>query len=138
MAAKSVNQLSSQKLHRRQMLLQVWLPLGIAVAAFIFIGILVILSAGGGSEVVTQAANISTIYILIPVILMGVLYAMFVGLAIFLVAKLTGKITPAARSVQGLFALMSNKTLQISSRLVNPYIKANSWWSAFKSLFGKH
>ena len=138
MSAKSKNQLSSQKLHQRQMLVQVWLPLGIALAAFIFIGILVILSAGQGSEVVTQAANISIIYLLLPVILMGLMYAMLVGLAIFLVAKLTGKITPATRSVQGLFSLMSNKILQISSRLVDPYIKTSSRWSAVKSLFTKH
>jgi amino acid transporter len=104
------------------MLLQVWLPLAAAILLVAAVAAFVIILAGRSSPAVAQASNISLVLILAPVLLFGVLYAFLVGLSIYLVAKMTGKISPAAKVVQGVFIAISQKTNAITDKMASPLI----------------
>jgi len=126
---------ATRRSHQKQMLLQVWLPLAAAVLLVAAVAVFVIVLAGRSSPAVAQASNISMVMILAPVILFGVLYAFLVGLAIYLVAKLTGKISPAAKVVQGVFRTISQKTDAAADRMTSPLIKTRSIAAAATRIF---
>lgn len=123
---------TSRRMHQKQMFLQVWLPFGAAVLVVTAVAVFVIVLAGRSSPAVAQASNISLVLILAPVMIFGVLYAYLVALAIFLVAKLTGKISPAAKVVQGVFNAISQKTSSVADKMASPLIKTRSIAAAVK------
>lgn len=134
MAGKKKLVPSSQIQHRQQMLVQVWLPLGVAIAIVVALAVLVVSAAGESSPVVGQAANISTIYMIAPLIILSLLYAALVGLMIYLVAKLIRKVPSITRPVQAFFGVLSFKTGQISDQVANPFIKVRSFYAAFRKV----
>ncbi len=126
---------ATRRNHRKQMLLQVWLPFGAAVLVAMAVAVFIIVLAGRSSSAVAQASYISVVLILAPVIILGVLYAFLVALAIYLVAKLTGKVSPAAKVVQGVFNTISQKTNAVADRMASPLIKTGSIAAAVKRIF---
>lgn len=129
---------ASRRMHQKQMFLQVWLPFGAAVLVVAAVAVFVIVLAGRSSPAVAQASNISLVLILAPVMLFGVLYAFLVALAIYLVAKLTGKISPAAKVVQGVFRAISQKTNSAADKVVSPLIKTRSITASIKRIFKRN
>ena len=85
------NALSPAALHRRQMLLQVWLPLAASIIVFLALAILTIVGAAQGSPAVEKWGNLSAIYILLPVLFVGLLILALVGGAVYGMRKLLGK-----------------------------------------------
>lgn len=128
---------ASQKRHRQQMLVQVWLPLGFALAVVIALGVFVVLAAGKSSPVVGQAANISLIYMLAPAIIFSMLYAVLIGFAIYLVAKLIRKVPSITQPVQAFFEVVNFKTMQFSDQTARPIIKVRSFFAAFRRIIRK-
>jgi len=117
------------------MTLQVWLPLGIILAALIGVGVLVVTAAAGSSPAVSQAADISVIFLILPVIMMGVGYAVLMGFAIFGMTKVPGKILPALRIVQRFGDGLHTSVSKIANGAVSPIIKVRAWQYAASKFF---
>lgn len=138
MSEKQRKTFSPQKNHRKQMLLQIWLPLTLAVGIFASLTVLVILSAEKSSPVIGQAANVSMIFLIAPLIVMGLLYAFLLGSSIYLVAKLSGKIPSVTRPVQAFLEVARLKTDQVTSAAARPIIKFGSFMAAVRRLIHRH
>ena len=116
------------------MLLQVWLPVGLALLAVAGAGVLIVLAALKSSPVVSQASSVSIIFMLMPFFVIGLFNALLIALGIYLVARLSRKIPPAARTVQGFLAVVDHKTSQVTDRAAAPFIKVRSIWAAAKKI----
>jgi len=127
--------LSPERTHRKEMLLQVWLPVGLAVLALGTLAVFIVLAATRFSPVVSKASSVSIIFILVPFFIMGVFSAFLIGLAIFLVARLTRKIPPASKMVQAFFVVADHKVSQVTNRAATPFIKTRSLWAAVRKVF---
>lgn len=77
--------------HRRQMLLQVWLPLTVSIIIFLALAILAVVGAVQGSSQVERWGNISAIWVIIPVLFFGIILMALVGGMAYGVSKLLGK-----------------------------------------------
>lgn len=119
------------------MALQVWLPLGILLVALIGVGVLVMTAAAGSSPAVSQAADISVIFLILPVILMGIAYAVLIGFAIYGMTKIPGKIQPAFRTIQRYADGLQTSVSRITSSVVRPMIKVRALESAASKIFRK-
>ncbi len=116
------------------MLLQVWLPFGLGLLAIAAVAVLVVLAALRSSPVVSQASSVSVILMVVPVIIMGIFSFSLIVLTIYLAAKLTGKISPAARAVHGFLAVLEHRTDRIANGAAAPFIKIRSILAAAGSL----
>jgi hypothetical protein len=90
----------SYQLHRRQMWTQILLP--ILLATLIFVGVIVITSMAtfrdhGG---VARWAAISTIWLVMPVMLAGLIFLIVLLALIYLLARLIGLIPPYSYQAQ--------------------------------------
>jgi len=137
MSEKQSKTFSPQKNHRKQMLLQIWLPLTLAVGIFASLTVLVILLQKNPPPY-RQAANISMIFLIAPLIVMGLLYAFLLGSSIYLVAKLSGKIPSVTRPVQAFLEVARLKTDQVTSAAARPIIKFGSFMAAVRRLIHSH
>ena len=120
------------------MLLQVWLPLVVSILAFGGLVALVIQSAGSGAPVVGQAASVSTIFLILPVLLLGLGIAGTVGYSIYLLSKLIPRIPPISRSVQSFVEVVHLRTDQIADGAVKPIIVVRSFLASVRQSFSRH
>jgi hypothetical protein len=65
--------------HRRQMIWQVWVPLITSIVIVLILAILVIVGAVQGSSQVERWANISTVIVILPVLVSGLILLILVG-----------------------------------------------------------
>ena len=86
-AQKPVN-LPPAVMHRRQMLRQVWLPLCASIVVLLGLVILTLVGAVQKSPSVEKWGNLSTIYIIIPVLLSGLLIQALLGGCVYGMRKL--------------------------------------------------
>ena len=112
--------------HRREMLLQVTMPLVIGILILLAGIVGVVYAATQKSGEVSRWADVSLAWLLLPVLLVALL--MFVGLsaAVYGMAKLLGVLPGYARLVQNYFLLAQTKVRQVSDKIVEPVLKARS------------
>jgi len=112
--------------HRRQVTRQIWLPLILALVVALFLVVIIFVGTVRGSDEISRWANISTIYLLIPNIiislLMIVLFIYSIRGMIFLMTRMPGWLT----TVQGFFSMVSTTIRQGCDRLAAPVISINS------------
>ncbi len=112
--------------HRREMLLQVTMPLVIAILILLAGVFGVIYSATQGPDDISRWADISLVWLLAPALIGAVtLFAVLVAVTYGL-AKLLGVFPGYARLVQDYFLLAQVRARQVSDRLVEPVLKMRS------------
>ncbi len=118
--------------HRRQVKLQIYLPLIIWIL-FVFAGGIAIIIYGVRAEsTLRRWADVSLIWVLIPVMFIGVLIMIATMGILFGVTRLLG-ITPGYfKVVQGYFSQAEQKVLQITDGLVEPVLLLRSHWAVLK------
>jgi heme/copper-type cytochrome/quinol oxidase subunit 2 len=90
----------SYQLHRKQVWTQILLPILLTVIAFIAVIILISVSAFRGNGDVSRWAAISTIWLVIPLLLVGlIVIAILFGL-VYLLARVIGVIPPYSHQAQ--------------------------------------
>ncbi len=120
--------------HKREVFWQITFPL--------VIGIIIILALAVGSGFISQnsasqAANISTLWLILPVLMFSLIFTfLFGGLAYGLI-RLIGILPPYAALVQNYFVLISLKVRQASDIAAEPVLKVASAWALLSALFGK-
>jgi hypothetical protein len=90
----------SYQLHRRQLWTQILLPLLIAVLVFIAVIITTSLATFRGQGDVNRWAAISTIWLILPVLVVGAIILVLIIAMIYLMSRLTAIIPPYSLQAQ--------------------------------------
>jgi len=92
----------SYRLHRKQLWTQILLPILIAVLVFIAVIITTSLATFRGNGDVNRWAAISTIWLILPILVVGVIVLILLIAMIYLMGRLTALIPPYSLQAQGI------------------------------------
>jgi len=124
--------------HRREVFLQITLPVLVGIGLFIVAFILVIMSGRQGAS---QEADVALIWLLILPIFMTLIGCVIVGALVYGIWKLIEVLPGNMYKLQNALVMVRNKVSSFSSYSTAPFIKAQSVsasLSAFwRSLFTK-
>lgn len=127
----------SYKLHRRQMVSQILLP--VIVAGLLFIGMIVLigLATFRGAVDVTRWAAISAIWIIIPIMIGGLIFlALFVGL-IYLMGRALGILPRYTGLAQGYVYRARSYVIRAADLVVKPVFGVAGVLERVKAFFGR-
>jgi len=88
------------KEHRKQVLWQIWLPLSLGIAMFLC---LAVASVRAGPVTTAKLANLSSIYIIIPNMVIGLIFLTLLGAMIYGIVRLLSMFLIYSRQVQDYF-----------------------------------
>ncbi len=128
---------ASYQRHRQQRTVQIILP--IVLAALLFIGVVIFINIATFSYNgdVGRWAAISTIWLSIPVCMMGLVFlALLVGL-IYLLGRLLGIAPTYTNQAQNFVHKLAIRIRLLADKLVKPIISLNSFGASVKALLGR-
>ena len=123
--------------HRRQVLWQITLPFVVGVLLILALAVLSVVSALGGGEVVSRWADISLIWLILPMIVFTLIFLAVVSGLVYLVVKLIGVLPGYAFKAQEFLASLQEKLRSLSDKAAQPVIKVGGVWAGVRKLFGK-
>ncbi len=112
--------------HRRQVLIQVWLPLILGLLIVLFLAGLAILGTIYRSSEVNRWGSISAILLLIPVLLADLVVAAILIASTVGIRKLMEKLPGWLYIVQAFFARIAAAVHNLADRVVAPVIRISS------------
>jgi len=116
---------------------QIILPMALAVALMLVLTVLLIIVTARGSEDVGRWAAISTIWILLPVLLAGlVVFVLLAGL-IYLMARLLGVLPTYTGLAQDYVQLGALYVQRFTEAAVKPIFAVDGLAAYFKAIFGR-
>jgi hypothetical protein len=119
--------------HKRQMLLQVWLPLGGGTVLVLAVCVLAILGTIYRNPEVNRWGNISAVYLLIPTLLVNLVPLALLGLAIYGMSKLLVKFPGWMYAVQSFFGRIYTICRQAADKLAAPVLAAGGFSEGLKA-----
>jgi energy-coupling factor transporter transmembrane protein EcfT len=127
----------SYQRHRRQRTSQIILP--IILAALLFIGMVVFINIATFSYNgdVGRWAAISTIWLSIPVCLMGFVFLALLAGMVYLLGRLLGIAPIYTNQAQNFVQKLAIRIRLIADKLVKPVISVNSFGASVKALLGR-
>lgn len=128
----------SYKVHRKQMVMQIILP--VALAGFLLAGMIVLISLAtfkSGGDVGRWAA-ISTMWIVIPVMMAGLISLAILGGLIYLLARLLGILPAYTGLAQDYVYLARTYILRGADMLANQVIAIDGFIGKIKAIFGRN
>jgi len=127
----------SYKTHRREALVQIWLPVGLAFLLMCSLAVLIALATSRGQADTSRWSAISTIWLTLPIIILGVLFTVAFSALIYVLAlalkglpAYTGRAQVAAYRVHG--ALKSAADLA-----VRPVIAIEGYLATLAAILGE-
>jgi hypothetical protein len=127
----------SYRLHRRQRTMQIILP--VIISAFFFIGMIVLVGLGtfNSNGDVSRWAAISTIWVIIPALLAGlIVLAILVGL-IYLMARALSSLPHYTGIAQDYVYLAQRYIIRGADMVVKPVIALDGFIENVKAFFGR-
>ena len=131
-ASPTQKQPTATERHRRQFFWQILFPILLAAVIFLGLGVLVSLPAGSGAVTVGQWAAISTIWLVMPWIVITILFVAFTAGLIYLMARLLRLLPVYTRLVNLYIQIIGVRLQTISDRLAAPFISFHGWWAGWK------
>lgn len=125
-------------IHRRQMIKQVWLPLGISLVIVLGLMILTLIGAFQGSPAVTHWGAISAILIIIPILLILFIFLALTGAMIFGMTKLLKKTPEWMLKAQLIMVRVSMMVRRAADAAVQPVIKTNTTTARGRALWKRY
>ncbi len=124
----------THKAHRREVFWQITFP--------IIIGALLILTPAVGVWFVgydsaSQAANISTMWLILPTLLFVFIFTLLIGGIAFGLIKLIAILPPYAALVQNFFITVNLRVGHIADLAAEPILKTSSAWASLNALLGR-
>jgi hypothetical protein len=123
--------------HRRQMLTQVWLPVIASVVIVLAVAILAIVGTVQGSSQINQLGNVSAIYLIIPVLIMGFATLALTGLIVYGLAKLLKKIPLWMLILQMRAGQVATLTRRGANTVVSPIMAVNAFIARVQAFWKK-
>lgn len=125
----------SYQRHRKQRTLQVFLP--VILSAVLFIGMIVLVSHAtfnqGGD--VGRWAAISTIWVIIPILIAGLIFLVLLMGLIYLMARALGALPYYTGIAQDYVYLARSYIVRGADMAVKPVLAVNGWLEAVKTFF---
>ncbi len=127
----------SNPIHRRQAFWQIWIPLGIVILLVLTAAVLAAVFTGGGQISSGQLASVSIIWLILPLIVAGFIYLLFIAGMIFFIAR-AARLLPVYTHLIQLYAHIINlRVTEFLDRLVNPVIRGRARASGWKAIWKK-
>lgn len=141
MQNKPVSRASDQDLparqHRRQMLLQVWLPLVGTLILVLALVTLAIIGTAQGSSQVNRWGNISAIFVILPVLVGGLLLLVLTGGLAYGVNRLLKKVPDWMHAAQAFMQQIAQVVHKAADAAAEPVIKANTTQSRVSAFWDR-
>jgi len=123
--------------HRRQFWLQIFLPMILAILLIIALAVITGVAAFGGNGDSPRWAAISTIWLVIPVMIFGLLFlAILVGMA-YLLARALKVIPPYTSQAQYYVDRAASETRRFSDMATRPVLFLEGIAASLKAFFGR-
>ena len=120
----------TQRAHRREVLLQITIPLIIALAVILFLSVLATI---GPDDVVSRWGDTSLIWLIIPQLFVCLLFLVLLAGLTFGVVWLIRTLPGYARQVQDFFNLVGMRTRSITNAIVEPVLRVHSFVAKIKA-----
>jgi hypothetical protein len=121
--------------HQRQKAWQIWLPIGLFTALIVFIAVLVVIGTGKNMEFGTRWSSLSVIYLLIPILLMGIMLLAITFGIVYGLAKLL-KIMPIYTwKVKTFVDQIMSSINHAADKSVQPILGIEGFFASAKKLF---
>jgi hypothetical protein len=137
MIRKTVNQIAPETRHTRQVFLQILLPILLTVALVLLVGVLVIVTSSAKPVISQQLAHISLIFLLLPMIMIGVIQLTLLVLACVGMQKANSALPPSLKRVRLSIQKFGNSVQEKATQITNSVVKTGAAAAGFKSLFTK-
>ena len=124
---------NSYQLHRKQMWTQILLPILAAVLVFMAVIIVTSLAAFRANGDVGRWAAVSTIWLVLPVIFVGLVFFILLIAMIYLMARLTALIPPYSYQAQQIVHRIEEGTQRTAQMVRKPRIAFNKLVKLFKA-----
>jgi hypothetical protein len=128
----------SHSVHRRQFWLQIFLPVVLAVLLIIAMAVLISISALSGNGDSTRWAAISTIWLVIPTMVFGLLFLATLAGLIYLLARALEVLPTYSLNAQYYFNRVTSAIKRFSDTATKPVIFLNSLGASLKAIFGRN
>lgn len=125
----------AERKHKEQFIWQILLPILVAVLLALAIGILSILTAGQEPEMNEKWAQIATILLIVPILLLGLILFVLIILSSQQISKFTKFLSPYLVIFSTLVDRTGGIVMDISGKTVQPLIQAKSYQAGIKRLF---
>jgi len=123
--------------HRRQVFWQILLPVILAGAGVIALVVLATIATTRGSTVTGMWANLATVWLIIPLIFGGMIFAIVSAGMIFLMARLLRFVPVYTRLAQLYLQIFSVRVDTVLDRVAQPQINMLSRWAAWRAFWKK-
>ncbi len=130
LARPSQNQ-RTQAAHRRELLWQIVLPLVLSILVLVGLAVVVALSGVGDAS---RWADISLIWLLLPLLLLSLVPLVAVVAMIVLISRLIGRLPGLAVQLQQIFEQVEGIMNRVADRTSEPVIKLRSAVAALRAL----
>lgn len=123
--------------HRKQRTTQIILP--VVLGTLLFVGLVVLVNVGtwGYNGDVGRWSAIATMWISIPVCLMGFVFLALLGGMIYLMGRLLGIAPTYTGKAQDFVHKLAIRIRLIADKLVKPVISVNGFGATIKALLGR-
>lgn len=112
--------------HRREVLLQITVPLVIGGLLILLAVIGVIWTAAGAGESVSRWADISLMWLITPTLVFALLGVLVFSALVYLVTRLLMVLPGYARLAQDWFTMVSARVHKLCDQAAEPFLKAHS------------
>lgn len=123
--------------HRRQRATQIILPVVLAVLLCIAMIVLINIATFRANGDVARWAAISTMWIVIPVFIMGLVFLALLGGIIYLLAQLLGIAPSYTSKAQDFIRMLSLRVRRAADATVKPVIYLDGVGASIKALLGR-
>lgn len=127
----------SYNVHRRQVWLQIFIPIILAVLLIVAVAIITGISAFGGNGDPARWAAISTIWLVIPAMAFGLLLLATLAGLVYLLARALQVIPTYSSNAQYYINRVTSAIKRFSDMAAKPFIFLNSIGASLKALFGR-
>jgi hypothetical protein len=127
----------SYRRHRKQQTSQVILPIILAAILFILSVVLVIIATANGTGDVGRWAAISTIWIVIPICIMGIVFLAVLGGLVYLMGRLLGVAPTYTGKAQNFVHKLAIRIRRAADMAVKPIFAVNGFGATIKALLGR-
>jgi predicted membrane protein len=123
----------TQQAHRREVLLQITLPLIIGLVLVLLLAILTVVTATSGGSV-AQAADASLIFLIIPLMFVTLIFTIIFGALAYGIIKLNEVLPIYTKQAQDVFELVRQQVRMGSDKAVEPIFKIRSFFASLGAL----
>ena len=121
----------THRAHRREVLLQITLPLIVGLVIFLSISVLATL---GPDDAVSRWGDASLIWLIVPQLLVCLVGLILMAGLAFGVIWLIRTLPAYTRQLQDLFNLIGLRTRDITDKIVEPFLRIQSFGAKLKAL----